>query len=275
VVAVLLLAGLGAARLARRDPAPPVPGLPPVGRLDPELGAYSPEPGLLSATVELAPTGVGRVVGVRLEGDGLTPRAITLPPASLLSMPSSRRVRIQPQSDVDCRRVADGRYPARLSVVLDVVGPSGATRTQRLPLPATLPREPALQACGLPDPDLRARVEAEGASDGALVLFVEPVPRSHLPVTVQSVAIEGVTVSPGRGTALPVVVQAGSGYVFSLRPAVADCARARQATGVRVRLRVGEQVQTVTAAEMVSQPQAGGVPVARLLQRLVGAACPG
>jgi hypothetical protein len=227
--------------------------------------------GVISAEVQVTSFGEGlgddRVSGVRFEGEGLTPRPPDL--AGLLELPRY----VRPESDVACGRVSAGRFPEAVAVVLDVVPRSGVTHSQRLPVQPRVVREALLQACDLPDPNAQTRVEVQGAADGTLLLFLEPVQRSRQVLVLEAVSVPGFDVRPVQGLSLPRSLPPGVGGLYGFSVRVDDCATAREPHEVAVRLRVGGALGTRMASADVSQPQPGGVPVTQLLQRLVRRAC--
>ena len=234
-------------------------------------GAHD-ESAVLSAEVRVHSSGGGpggdRVTDVRIEGEGLTPRAPDL--SGLLELPGY----VRPVSDVDCGPVSAGRFRKAVVVVLDVVPRSGVTHSQRMPVQPAAVREALLQACDLPDPDAQARVEVQGAADGTtLLLYVETVQRSKQVLVLESLGVPGFDVRPVAGFTLPRSLAPGTGglYGFSLR--VTDCAAARAPYDVAVRLRLAGASETRTASTTVSQPQPGGVLATQLLQRLASRAC--
>jgi len=226
---------------------------------------------LLSAEVSVSVVGGqpggDRVTGLRLEGEGLTPRPADL--SGLTELPATLR----PTADIDCDAIAAGRYPVSGSVVLDVVPRSGVTHSQRMPVQAAVLRNASLAACELPDPDARTRVEVQGSARGTLLLNVEPVPYSRQPLVIEGVSVPGFEVRPAGGQTLPTRLPPDTGALYGFTVRVTDCAMARGSFGTTVRLRVGSVLETRVASTELSQPQPGGVPAARLLQRLVTLTC--
>ena len=211
-----------------------------------------------------------RLVGARLEGDGLRP----VEPGSLpqyFGVPFELGV----TAAVDCAAVAAGRYPD--AVLVTTARPaSKVEHVERAPLDPVSVRQAALSACGLPDPDARPVVEVEGSARGQLLLSLTTVQNALGALVVEAVEIAGVAVTTDPGPSLPIVLEPFQGgavggiYGFSLR--VDDCAAAAEARVVVVRLRVGDVAQTRTADPAV-QPQPGSMTVAALLDRLVEQAC--
>ena len=240
------------------------------GRLGAVYGVFEGADRVLSAEVQVASAdgqrGGDRVTGLRFEGTGLTPRAPD--PSGLAELP----VTVWPASDLDCEAVAAGRYPGAVSVVLDVVPRSGVTHSQRMPVQAAVLREASLQGCDLPDPDALTRVEAQGAADGTLLVYLEPVQRSRQPLVLEAVRVPGFDVRPVHGLTLPASLPPGTSGLFGFTVRVTECATAG-GSEASVRLQVGDASQTRVAGTEVSQPQPGGVPAAQLLQGLLDVAC--
>ena len=235
------------------------------------LGPVGGGGGALSAEVSVSVVGAqrggDRVTGLRLEGEGLAPRAPDL--SRLSELPATLLL----ESDVDCVGVAAGRYPVSVGVVLDVVPRSGVMHSQRMPVGAPVLRDASLAACDLPDPDARTRVEVQGSARGTLLLFAETVQRSRQPVVLEAVTVPGFDVRPAGDQHLLMSLPPGTGGLFDFTVRVTDCATARGSSATTVRLRVGDAPETRVASTEVSQPQPGGVSAAQLLQQLVNLTC--
>ena len=235
------------------------------GTLDDGVGsALSAE---VSVSVVGDQRGGDRVTDVRLEGEGLTPRPADL--SGLSALPAT----LWPKAGIDCVGVAAGRYPASVSVVLDVRPRSGVTHSQRMPVGATVLRDASLAACELPDPDARVLVEMQGSARGTLLLYVETVRYSRQPLVIEGVSVPGFDVRRAGGQTLPASLPPGSGGLYDFTVRVTDCASARDSFETTVRLQVGGVAETRVASTEVSQPQPGGVSTARLLQQLVDLTC--
>lgn len=242
------------------------------GRLE---AVFSLEPGAgrLGADVTVAARGAGggrdRLAGVRLEGEGLqaldTSPVPARPPLPYQALPESR---------VRCGDVANGRIPVRASVVLTVVPASRVPHEQRLDADPAQVREAALAACDLPDPDRVPLVEAQGARDGSLLIYVETVPRSDTELQLVGLRIPGFTLASSVGLPLPHRILANTGGLYGFTPRVTDCAAARSANLTPlVLLREDGRPAARRAASTVSQPQPGGVSARQLLEQVRAAAC--
>lgn len=240
------------------------------GRLVAVFG-LEPGSGRLGADVMVAArgdAGGNRLAGVRLEGDGLqtldTSPVPARPPLPYQALPESR---------VRCGDVADGRIPARATVVLTVVPASGVPHEQRLDADPAQVREAALAACDLPDPDAEPVVGAQGARDGSLLVDVETVPRSDVQLQLVGVRVPGFAVGSSVGLPLPHRIPPGSGGLYGFTARVTDCAAARSADLTPVVLLRADGRPVELSAATASQRQPGAVPARQLLERIREVAC--
>lgn len=188
-------------------------------------------------------------------------------PAQLATRQPGTTARVELPVRIDCGEVAAGRYPTLTAAVVSLVPESG--RVHRVAVPVTVAPARALEACRLPDPQAVPRAAIE-EQHGRLLVEIEGIPRSRLPLRVLGLSSPGLALALLAGS--DAMVPPNTGVYFDASVRVTDCAVARSGSGtVTVTLREGTRRWTVVAQD--NPANAYRRPGSTWLERVVDRTC--
>lgn len=217
------------------------------------------------------PAGFEQITGATLEGSTL--RYTFNPTDFSPRAPGGAPTPLMLNTSLDCAPVAAGRYPTLGTAVVTVVPSSG--RTHRLTVPLTsksTPKDLALQACGLPDPDGVPAVSIEG-QHGMFLLDVTSLERSRDVLRIVRITARGFAIAQRTGGGRPESIGSNTSALLDVTAQVTDCKTAQeQPLAVTVVLTNGTRTWTVLAKDLT--PTSYRVPGTAILQSLLDRSCP-